>query len=229
MYQSIYLGFNQGDIKMKMTFNKLIMTGSIILASGFSHAGVLVDEDFDPIDSSMWNISNGAVLGAGNPEFFDGNALYFGRVGRPDTGRIRTASTTALDMSAGGSVSFEIKLGGDKDTYWFEKVDQSYEQVVFGYSLDNGNSWVDEILYNDPNGSYSDNWITSTASFAAGALNNSTIFRWAQLESSASPHDSWAVDNVVISSNATPVSEPASLLLFGLGLASLGLARRKKT
>lgn len=38
----------------------------------------------------------------------------------------------------------------------------------------------------------------------------------------------WALDNLLINENSAPVPVPATLALFGLGLAGLGWSRRKK-
>ncbi|HEY0979198.1 MAG TPA: T9SS type B sorting domain-containing protein [Flavobacteriales bacterium] len=112
-----------------------------------------------------------------------GNALYFNAAGS------RTATTSAMDLSAGGRVHFALKIAGG--TAPCDDADPG-EDVVLEYSL-NGASWSLVTLYSEatyPN--------FTMVHAEIPALNSTSRLRWRQLSNSGAGQDNWAIDNVVI-------------------------------
>ncbi|MEW6470610.1 MAG: hypothetical protein AB1458_16995, partial [Bacteroidota bacterium] len=96
-------------------------------------------DDFDPgLDAALWDsIFNGTP--STNCGSVSGNAFYFDGTG------IRSASTVSLNVSAGGNVSFQLKIG--TGTAPCENADIG-EDVVLEYSINGGNTWTLINTYN---------------------------------------------------------------------------------
>jgi hypothetical protein len=209
---------------MKFKFLNIALTSLVLSATSLvnvANAGLLLDEDFDPITSSDWTISNGSVLGSPSGEFFDGNALHFTGTGT------RSAETNEYDVSGGGVLSFMLKIGGPLDTSTFEDAD-SGEDVAIQYSVANG-SWNNLLVIDTEDALYRDTWGLVSLNLSGSALSTNTKFQWVQLAHSNSIYDNWAIDNVQLVDNngpqSTSVPEPTSLAILALGL--LGLTSRK--
>ena len=197
---------------------------ALILCSSFgaANASILLSETFDPINAGSWHdIDGGTVTGAGNSEFLDGNALWFSG----DSGR--RAISDGYDLSYGGSVSFNLKLGGSNDTALFENIDAD-EDIVFSYSTNNGTDWIELFVFDSEDSSFTDTWGLISFDITGSAASSDTMFEWRQRPYSNShdgeTFDHWAIDNVTIS--AVPL--PAAIWLFGSGLIGFVWASRKK-
>jgi hypothetical protein len=203
------------------TLNALI-AGLVLSVSSVANAGILLSEDFDPIDSTNWSIINGEVLGTPSNEFYDGNALYFEGSG------IRAASTNSYDLSTGGILSFVLKIGGSDDTSTFEDAEAG-EDVAIQYSLSNGD-WTDLLVIDTEDTGYSGVW--GEVSINLTGLTSDTSFRWVQISHSGSVFDNWAIDNVQLINNIGPssitVPEPTTIAILGLALIGLASRRFKK-
>ena len=147
---------------------------------------VILEDDFDPgISWGLWeDISNGVQsmdCGAINE-----NAVYFNGVGE------RSAQTIALDVSAGGFVSFALQYG---EGVFPCDAPEVGEDVVLEYSLD-GTNWTDiQILY-----SFSLNgWEQFNVEIPVGAESTATFFKWRQLANSGVNQDNWSLDNIAVS------------------------------
>ena len=167
-------------------------------------SGIVFADDFDPaLDGALWaSIVGGQAEGAGNSEFFDGNALRFDGPYSPnrfDSGR--SASTNGLDVASGGSVEFRLKIGGPADTDLFENAD-SGEDVVLEWSA-NGTTWNLLTTFDTENTQFRDTWGMASVTIPAAAQTSSTQFRWRQLRFSGSQFDHWAIDNVEITTIGT--------------------------
>lgn len=190
----------------------------ICSTSFFANAGLILDEDFDPITQEDWTLSNASVLGNPASEFFSLNALHFNGSGT------RSATTNAFDMTTGGLLSFMLKIGGSNDTATFEDAD-SGEDVLIQYSANNG-AWTNLQVIDTEDVKYKDNWGLVSLDIAGLAMSNNTKFKWVQARHSGNNWDNWAIDNVQLSNNVSvDVPEPSTFAIFALGL--LGLASRK--
>lgn len=149
-------------------------------------------DDFDDgsIDTQKWT-----VAGAGENDDcrYDSSpyALKF------DGGSSRSAATRELDVSDGGSVAFDLKIGSstsesnDPDC---EDAD-SGEGIRLQYSTDGGSSWTTLAAYDT--GSYT-SFTSVQESIPLEAQTGSTKFRWRQSSFSGSTYDHWAIDDVEI-------------------------------
>lgn len=201
----------------KTTLKGLIV--SSFFFANIASAGLILSEDFDPITSSNWTLSNATTLGTPAAEFLDGNALHF------DGSGIRSASTNAFDMTTGGLLSFMLKIGGRSDTSTFEDADAG-EDVLLQYST-NGSSWVNLQVIDTEDVLYKDTWGLVNISIDGLAMTDNTKFQWTQARHSGNGWDNWAIDNVTLSNNVE-VPEPSTLAIFALGLAGLASRRVKK-
>lgn len=173
-------------------------------------AGVIFSDDFDNINASQWTLtSTVGARGAGLQGFDTGNALHFAGWGT------RSATTIALDVTKGQTISFDFRGGNediDGDVYW-EDTESAAENGVLEYSTDGVNFFeiqeLDLLQFQDD--SPTTTWLTYTGIIPEAAKSTSTSFRWRQLNHSGWRWDEWAIDNVVI---ATP--EPSSTLLIGI-------------
>lgn len=184
-----------------------------------ANAGLILEEDFDPITSSNWTLSNASVIGSPASELFDGNALHFSGSG------IRSASTNSFDLSTGGLLSFMLKIGGTNDTSTFEDADNG-EDVLVQYSANNG-SWVNLQIIDTEDELFKDNWGMVNLSISGLAMTDNTKFQWVQATHSGSNWDNWAIDNVALSNNVD-VPEPSTLAIFALGMMGLISRQVKK-
>ena len=204
---------------------KLLNTAFIILLLlttfivNVANAGLILEEDFDPITSANWTLSNGSVLGNPASEFYSQNALHFNGSGT------RSATTNAFDMTTGGVLSFMLKIGGSNDTALFEDADAG-EDVIIQYATNSG-SWVNLVVIDTEDVNYKDSWGMVNLSFSGLAMTNNTKFQWIQASHSGNNWDNWAIDNVSLSNNAN-VPEPATFAIFALGIIGLASRRFKK-
>jgi len=158
--------------------------------------GVSFADNFDPdIEQSQWQEIS---YGVANNNFAGGdNSLYFsgGRSGD----NVRFATSNALDLSEGGSISFDLIFGdnsnGGENT-------EPGEDVVLEYSIDDGVSWNNLATYDTED--YT-TWSTQTKIIPTTAQTNATKLRWRQVKQSGSDYDNWGLDNVEL------VEKPPSL------------------
>ncbi len=196
---------------------------SLLLSTSFlvniANAGLILEEDFDPITSANWTLSNGTVLGNPVSEFFELNALHF------DGNGARSATTNAFDMSTGGLLSFMLKIGGANDTATFEDAD-SGEDVLIQYAANDG-AWENLLVIDTEELLYKDAWGMVNISITGLAMSSNTKFQWIQAKHSGNNWDNWAIDNVKLSNNVD-VPEPSTLAIFALGMMGLASRRFKK-
>lgn len=195
---------------------------SAVLASAMitndATAGLIVDDNFDTLDTTTWTVEGGTVKGTPSAEFFSGNALHF------DGDSTRSAVTSVLDLSTGGLLSFMLKIGGANDTSTFEKADDG-EDILIEYSNDGELTWNNLQLIDTEDAMYSDVWGSVSIGMLADAANATTQFRISQVDHNGTNYDHWAIDNVQIS-NFASVSEPSAFMILALGLAGLAARRR---
>lgn len=141
----------------------------------------------------------------------------------------RILGTNAMDVSAGGTVSFEYRQAtGQGDSSPCEAPDQqggTYEGIYLQYSIDGGTSWT-TFKYIYPNategsfgteigltgcGNYVKQWSKMEYPIPVAARTSSTKFRWIQQLVTGAGYDNWGLDNVVIGA-----SQPSTITLTNL-------------
>ncbi|MCB0791530.1 MAG: gliding motility-associated C-terminal domain-containing protein [Flavobacteriales bacterium] len=154
---------------------------------------IIAQDTLDGSLGSMWsNVQSGVVSNACGSVY--GDALYF------DGPNPRQATTNALDVSAGGTISFAMHIGAGAPPC--DDADPG-EDVVLEYSTNGGGTWTNiatywEYLY--------PNFTTINVAIPPAAQTPNTLFRWRQLNSSGPGNDNWALDNVAIG-----VADPTGL------------------
>lgn len=130
----------------------------------------------------------------------DGQALFFGYWGT------RQVATKTLDVSEGGSLSFDLIFGNDSNGG--ENADEG-DDVVLEYSIDGGQNFT--VLKTYDTEDYT-SWTTINETIPVEARTQQTQFRWRQVVHSntgwfesfyrgLSSLDNWGLDNVKISAN----------------------------
>ncbi|MEM9136894.1 MAG: S8 family serine peptidase, partial [Cyanobacteria bacterium P01_F01_bin.42] len=149
------------------------------------------------------DISNGAISsqfgGSGASLFFSGGAS------RPQN---RYLITPELDLSQGGSVSFDLIFGNSRNGG--ENADAG-EDIALDYSVNGGLTWSRIGLYDTE--AYT-TWTSLTEVLPDAAFSQATQLRWSQLRSNGSRFDNWGLDNIQIeaggSGSGDDVSSPNS-------------------
>ncbi|WP_413324006.1 S8 family serine peptidase [Synechococcus sp. MIT S9503] len=163
------------------------------------------DDDFNggQVESFWSSIRNGSV----NSNFFGRiDSLFFTGSGK------RSATTKAIDLDHGGTISFDLIYGTDFNGG--EEVDPG-EEVVLEYS-NNGSSWKKLQTYVIGNSTRS--WGSHTTILSEEVATNSTQLRWRQKTHSNRNWDQWAIDNVNIKvAPLTSYSEVAGKYYYGNG------------
>ena len=115
----------------------------------------------------------------------------------------RVMATVPLDVSAGGTVCFEMRYAIQAQASPCEGPDLASEGVYLQYSIDNGATWT-TMNYWSPNGGY-DSYMTAWNQYCENiplaAQTATTKFRWTQLAVSGAPYDHWGLDNISISAS----------------------------
>ena len=157
---------------------------------------IAMSDDFEPgVDVEKWSAFGGTVLATNYGGYVStSNSLWFGGNGS------RFATTRLLNTTAGGVVSFYLRLASGLSSTW-ETVDLPGEGVVLEYSINRGTNWVNIATYDT---SAFTNWTFRQINMPAGAQANSTLFRWRQLSNSGSASDHWALDDVQITGPVAP-------------------------
>ncbi len=153
---------------------------------------VVWSDNFDPnISLGDWDdINNGASSATCGS--VSGSALYFTGTGE------RSATTNAIDVSMGGTIFFSIKIANG-----IAPCDNAEpgDNVELRYSTDGvtfpaGNTIM---IFNES--AYPD-FTDLAIEIPAGALTNSTKFRWIQVGAWAGNQDNWCIDEVYIATNS---------------------------
>ena len=164
------------------------------------------EDDFEPdIDNSQWQeISNGTV----NSNFGgSGNSLFF--TGGSSGGNVRFATSQALDLTAGGFISFDLIFGNS--TNGGEDADPG-KDVILEYSPD-GIVWTAFAQYDTED--YT-SWSTVIEAIPTAAQDMSMLLRWRQIAQSGSSFDNWGLDNVELLDAGTNFAPSGTDATFSL-------------
>lgn len=145
---------------------------------------IILGDTFDGgITAGLWTGVTGGIASQACGAV-SGDALYFD--GAPPT---RQAETVDLDVSAGGSVQFALKIANGMAPC--DNADPG-ENVVLEYSTNGGGAWTLIATYLE---SGYPNFTNINEPIPAGAQTVATRFRWSQITFSAAGEDNWALDN----------------------------------
>ena len=112
----------------------------------------------------------------------------------------RSLTSVPLDLSSGGSISFDMVYSIQGSTAPCEGPDLPSEGVYLQYSLDGGSTWV-TIDYWDPLGGNDPtltSWNNYTLPIPPAANQANVLIRWIQTADSNAGYDHWGLDNIEI-------------------------------
>ncbi|MEC9222115.1 MAG: hypothetical protein VYD24_06370, partial [Bacteroidota bacterium] len=119
----------------------------------------------------------------------------------------RSLTSVPLDLSSGGSISFDMVYSIQGANAPCEGPDLPSEGVYLQYSLDGGSTWV-TIDYWDPLGGNDPtltSWNNYTIPIPPAANQANVLIRWIQTADSNAGYDHWGLDNIEIQ-----VTQPGS-------------------
>lgn len=158
--------------------------GQNTLNWGTYSSGITIEDDFETgsFNSSLWSSYYGSYISSGCSTIGGNYSLtYYGTSGT------RYATTVGLNLTSGGTISFDLEQGS------CELADNG-EGMYLQYST-NGYSWI-TIQYFYPNNTYTT--YNCSATIPTGAMTTNTQIRLAQLSNSGSSYDNLIVDNFKI-------------------------------
>lgn len=188
---SVFVDVSDGDVLgVQATSQPAVVCDGGQAQLGVDVLQIIGRDDFNNGTSTLWDqIQGGApsnLCGA-----VEGDALRFNDAGA------RSARTVPLDMSAGGTVRFSLKIANGVAPC--DDVDDG-ENILVEYSVNNGGSWL--IMATYVHTQYPD-FGTIVLPVPAAAETPATLFRWRQLLNSGVDQDNWLLDDVAIGANST--------------------------
>lgn len=154
-------------------------------------------DDFEPgIDLPQWSSFGGTVLATNQGGGFVSptNSLWFGGTGS------RFAVTRPMKMTTGLTLRFNLRFPNGFSALW-DRPELPGDGIALEYSTNAGVNWVEFGRYDT---STYFNWTLVSVMVPEGAKVPATLFRWRQLANGGASQDHWALDNVTITSIATP-------------------------
>lgn len=180
-----------------------ITCGSCVTLTAFGNGtgNVAFTEDFNSGAPVGWQFTQSAQFNNPcSPNGVDGTPhLWMG----DGSNNPRSLVTTALDLSLGGSICFDLLFATQGGNSPCEGPDEPQEGVFLEYSIDNGATWV-TINYFNPNGGNDPqltNWNNWCFALPLAAATPNTLIRWHQADVTSAEYDHWGIDNIVITLN----------------------------
>ena len=210
---------------------KLMLALSFASTMGLAQAGVLLQEDFDDVSAlpgQGWVLDNQSQPPGLAPGWVQGNPSVFTAQSGPDDSYIASDFNVAAE---GGLVDnrlftpvFSLENGATATFYLRSANTPGFADiVVYGYTEGSTDpmEFIAEMVATPPN-----EWTLYTITIGARAGNGRLGFVHRQPQITA---DYVGLDTLLIETNTpSQVPEPATLMIFGLGLAGLSLARRRR-
>lgn len=187
VYDSVFISVTNGNLsKFEVSASdSSICTGESVQMNMTIEKPIL-EEEFDPgVNNTLWNLVSGGIA-SNTCGSLSGNALYFDGAGT------RSATTNGLDLSAGGTIKFAIKIADGVAPC--DNADFG-EDVVLEYSINGGAAWVNIATYYE---SMYSNFTVISIPIPPAARTVNTLLRWRQIAHSGAGQDNWALDNIVI-------------------------------
>jgi hypothetical protein len=205
--------FRKGFLAAMIGASALLINGtvnaSLITNGGFTDGGTGWELLSSGCTGGAYYLSNGLAVGSTAP------AVYLNGCGYDNSSPGLQQEVTDLTIGATYDLTWDYALANGGGAYG----------TSFGVYLDS--AVID--LSDQPGGT----WVTRTVSFMATSETHLVGFEAEtdyRTPGTAGRSDrAFYVDNVALVQAAALVSEPSTLILFGLGLAGLGFARRGKT
>ena len=198
---SLNYSFSQCTVQGTATLNTVPCNECVILsANGFGENVAAFVENFNSGQPVGWQFTQTVTISAttcGIPAL-DGSPFMWMGSSSPAP---RTMATLGLDVSAGGTVCFEMRYAIQQQNSPCEGPDLGDEGVTLQYSIDNGATWVTMNYWPPLNGGYASSmtvWNQYCEDIPIDAQTTNTMFRWTQLEATSSSYDHWGLDNVEI-------------------------------
>ena len=198
---SLSHSFSQCTIQGSVTQNNIPCNDCVTLsANGFGENVAAFVENFNSGQPVGWQFTQTVTISpttCGIPSL-DGSPFMWMGSSSPAP---RTMATLGLDVSAGGTVCFEMRYAIQQENSPCEGPDLGDEGVTLQYSINNGTTWITMNYWPPLNGGFASSmtvWNQYCENIPIAAQTTNTMFRWTQLEATSSSYDHWGLDNVEI-------------------------------
>ena len=181
--------------------NPLPCSQTALLSVTSNTSSIVFGEDFNSGSPVGWQWTQTVTIANNTcnvPSLDGSNFMWMGSASQHP----RTMTTTAVDLSCGGDICFEMRYAIQGHSAPCEGPDLTNEGVYLQYSLNNS-TWVNIDYWPPLNAGSSSSPMTQWAQYCraipTAAQTTSTYIRWHQASSSSSIYDHWGLDNIGVS------------------------------